>query len=168
MSLPTLDGLYAEYPRDTKPCSQPYNNQCAIRLSIALNAEGTIQVNRRSYDGTYCRHGHARGAEHLAGWLSSRRRLKRPLRFRDVESAKITLQAISGIIFFRDCFSREDAQGRVRMVGDHIDLWVREARVRTYRTAAYPEPLYSTWARDALTYNDPHNRSREVWFWPLT
>ncbi|MEM9191866.1 MAG: T6SS effector amidase Tae4 family protein [Myxococcota bacterium] len=167
MSLPSLDGLYAGYPRDPKPCTQPYRNQCAIRMSIAFNAEGTIQVNRRTYDGTYCRHGHARGAEHLAGWLSSRRRLNRPLRFRDVEMAKLALQTMSGIIFFRDCFPRQDAHGRKRMVGDHIDLWVREARVRTYRAAAYSEPLQSEWARDALTYNDPRNESREVWFWPL-
>lgn len=167
MTQPSLAALFAAYPRDAFPCYKPYQNQCAIRLSLAINGEGTFTVSTRTYDGKRCPHGHARGAEHLAGWLSNRRRLGRPQRFRDSAVAKQTLQTQGGIIFFKDCFERLDYRGRMRWVGDHIDLWVSRARQRIYASGVGAEDFEPTQAFDALTYNDPDNASVEVWFWPL-
>lgn len=167
MTQPSLQGLFNSYPTDQAPCTRPYQNQCAIRLSLALNAEGTFTVNRRSYREPLCPHQHARGAEALASWLHSRRRLGRPQRFRDSAIAKDTLQSEGGIIFFKDCFSRPDYKGRIRQVGDHIDLWVSRARVRTYLSEALGQTVEPDRAFDALTYDDPKNEAREVWFWPL-
>lgn len=61
--------LLITYP-DAKPCDGPWANQCAIRMSMTLNAELTIKVNKSTYTEPKCAHEHARGAESLANWLS--------------------------------------------------------------------------------------------------
>jgi hypothetical protein len=89
-----------------------------------------------------CRHGHARGAESLANWLW-KHHLGKPTIYTAGANAKVLLNTKTGIIFFKDCFTRE---GEVRAVGDHIDLWNKGF---------------------TKTYSDPGNKSAQIWFWEL-
>lgn len=124
------------------PCDGGWANQCAIRMSITLNAERTLTVNAGTYTEPKCSHGHAGGAESLANWLY--RRIERPRIYNDAAAAKRAVIGRQGIIFFRNCFTRG---GETRQVGDHIDLWN---------------------AGLTKTYDDPANKSEQVWFWELS
>ncbi|MCY1287969.1 Type VI secretion system (T6SS), amidase effector protein 4 [compost metagenome] len=143
MATPAFINLWNNYPSENHPCDGGWDNQCAIRMSITLNAERSIHVDRNTYSEPKCGHGHARGAESLANWLW-RRHLGRPAIYTDGAAAKRTLSGKTGIIFFKDCFTR---QGERRAVGDHIDLWNRGF---------------------TKTYDDPANLSAQVWFWELS
>jgi hypothetical protein len=143
MARPAFINLWNNYPSENHPCDGSWDNQCAIRMSITLNAERTILVDRQTYSEPKCSHGHARGAESLATWLW-RRHLGRPTIFVDGAAAKRSLVEKTGIILFKDCFTRS---GETRAAGDHIDLWNRGF---------------------TKTYDDPANRSAQVWFWELT
>lgn len=46
MSKPSFINLWNGYPKENDPCDGPWNNQCAIRMSIALNAEMSIKVKK--------------------------------------------------------------------------------------------------------------------------
>lgn len=143
MAGPAFINLWSNYPTVSHPCDGPWENQCAIRMSVTLNAEQTIVVNSSTYSEPKCAHGHARGAESLANWLW-RMHLGRPAIYTDGASAKQALQDKTGIIFFKDCFTRA---GETRAVGDHIDLWNKGL---------------------TKTYDDPANKAAQVWFWELT
>lgn len=143
MARPAFINLWNSYPTEQNPCDGNWANQCAIRMSVALNTERTLRVESNTYPEPKCAHGHARGAESLANWLW-RHHLGRPKIFTSGATAKRTLVTLNGIIFFKDCFSRD---GSSVMTGDHIDLWQK-----------------------GLTkgYNDPANHAAQVWFWELT
>ena len=143
MAIPVFAQLWQSYPTESAPCDGPWDNQCAIRMSLTLNGEGRIRVNRSTYSDPTCSHGHARGAESLANWLW-KHHLGRPKIFTDGAVAKQAIQTQTGIVFFKDCFTRA---GQTIQTGDHIDLWNRGI---------------------TKTYSDPGNQSKQVWFWPLT
>ena len=111
-------------------------------MSVALNTEGTIPIGKNTYSEPKCAHGHARGAESLANFLFGK--MGRPTQFTDGAKAKKAIVGMQGIIFFKDCFTRE---GEKVAVGDHIDLWLLDK---------------------TMTYSDPTNLSKQVWFWTLT
>lgn len=121
MSKPSFINLWSNYPTESFPCDDNWENQCSIRMSIALNAEQTIKVNKNTYSEPKCSHGHARGAESLASWLW-KNRLGRPMIYAEGAKAKIALSRKAGMIFFKDCFARSGERART---GDHIDLWNR-------------------------------------------
>ena len=135
--------LLATYP-DAKPCDGPWANQCAIRMSITLNTELTIKVNKSTYTEPKCAHEHARGAESLANWLW-KHHLGRPLILGGSAAERRKLMDKKGLIFFKDCFQQvgESSDNRT---GDHIGLWNRGL---------------------TLGYDDPGYRSRAIWFWEL-
>lgn len=141
MAKPSAYDLYVAYPfpPDRSPCSDGYTNQCAIRMSIALEKCG---VDLSRYPGNTCSHGHARGAQGLANYL--KRIWGQPtwkyVRHRD--RANDLLQPHRGVIFFKNCFTRSGEAGRY---GDHIDVWYL-GRAQTYQN---------------FTGSD------EVWFWRL-
>lgn len=142
MPSPRFILLDTGYPLVQAPCDGPWLNQCAIRMSIALNAEMTLKVNKDTYSEPKCAHGHARGAESLANWLY--RKIARPTIYTKGATAKAAVATKTGIIFFKDCFTRA---GETRAVGDHIDVWNKGF---------------------ARTYDDPDNKAKQVWFWELT
>jgi hypothetical protein len=143
MPTPSFTGLWNNYPTESSPCDGPWSNQCSIRMSVTLNAERSITINKNTYSEPKCAHGHARGAESLANWLW-KHHLGRPKIFTDGATAKATIQEKSGIIFFKDCFTRD---GETTKSGDHIDLWNKGI---------------------TKTYSDPANKSAQVWFWELS
>jgi hypothetical protein len=138
---PEFTKLWSSYPAEQSPCDGPWGNQCAIRMSIALSAEGTIKINKSTYAEPRCAHGHARGAESLANYLWTV--IGRPQVFTDPAKARDKLLGQTGIIFFKDCFVRH---GQTVQDGDHIDLW------RLGKTKGFA---------------DPANASAQVWFWAL-
>lgn len=138
---PSYLNMLTHYPSDLHPCDGPWENQCAIRLSLSLNGEKTLTVSAATYSEPKCAHGHARGAESLANWLYAK--IGRPRIFTDGAAAKRTLQGKNGIIFFKDCFTRT---GEKTARGDHIDLWN---------------------GFTGRTYNDDANVASQVWFWEL-
>lgn len=142
MAKPSFVNLWAQYPTEQSPCDGPWSNQCAIRMSIALNGERTITVSAGAYPEPKCAHNHARGAESLANWLW-KHHLKRPKIYNNGAKAKTRLRPKTGIIFFKDCFTRG---GETQRRGDHIDLWNRGL---------------------TKTYSDPGNKAAQIWFWEL-
>src|SRR5690606_3925380 len=89
--------LSASYPSDLHPCSDAWPNQCALRMSIALEGAG---FSFDGYSDPLCSHGHARGAESLANHLW--RTWGRPRVFAQPSSAKASLRNKRGIVFFKD------------------------------------------------------------------
>ncbi|MDB5559711.1 MAG: hypothetical protein JWQ36_2645 [Enterovirga sp.] len=134
------DQLLTEYP-DHMPCDGGWDNQCAIRMSIVLNQEKTVKINKETYSEPKCSHGHARGAESLANFLVTK--IGYPKVYKDPAAAKITIAEQTGILFFKDCFQRT---GETTARGDHIDLWDRGL---------------------TMTYDDPGNKAKQLWFWQL-
>lgn len=142
MPQPSFINLENSYPKERAPCDGAWANQCAIRMSIALNAELTLKVNKHTYSEPKCAHGHARGAESLANWLY--KKIGPPKIFKSGADAKKSIATKTGIIFFKDCFIRT---GEKIAAGDHIDVWNKGF---------------------AKTYDDPDNKAKKVWFWELT
>lgn len=151
----SIKGLLASYPNYLHPCDEPFfihQNQCAMRMSVCLIGAG---MSLSDYNGgPKCKHGWATGAQSLATWLWNKK-LGRPVVFDHVpigwsstkvsSYAKAMLNGKSGIIFFSNLFARAGESDANRS-GDHIDVWYIER---------------------ALSYNDPHNDAKEVWFWEI-
>lgn len=149
LSYNTLD---TSYPTVQFPCQSKnaqgellYGNQCAIRMSLSLIGGG---VSFGNYTEPKCKHGHARGAESLANWLSGRTRLGLPRKWRSQVDARNAISGLKGIVFFKDCFQRSTDSSFETRRGDHIDLWDGST---------------------TKTYNDftGNQAAREVWFWEL-
>jgi hypothetical protein len=86
-------------------------------MSVALNKELSVQINKHTYSEPKCAHGHARGAESLANCLW-KTHLGRPIVYTNGATAKSSIQGKQGIIFFKDFFPRS---GETESRGDHID-----------------------------------------------
>ena len=115
-SLPGFSQLWAAYPSQIKPCDQTlrdgslaWANQCAIRLSIALERAGFPLTG---YTDPTLKHGHARGAESLANYLWGQ---VGPPGDQSTETSEI--QGKRGNVFFRNIAGFRGG------IGDHIDLW---------------------------------------------
>lgn len=108
----TFDQLVANYPDDRFPCADGWANQCALRMSVALEGAG---FDFAGYSDPTCSHGHARGAESLANHLW--RTWGRPTIYANPSSAKGSLAGRQGVIFFKDIAGFRNGSG------DHIDLW---------------------------------------------
>jgi hypothetical protein len=109
--LPAFSRMWDSYPTVRTPCDGPYDNQCAIRASIALIGAG---FSLAGYTEPVCRHGHARGAESLANFIA--RTAGQPQILKP-EHAKTSVEGRSGLVFFRNI------EGFRNSRGDHMDLW---------------------------------------------
>ena len=150
--MPTFQQLWDNHPinwspSEPSPCkdakgSPGFENQCAIRLGLALQGAG---VNTDSVRGARCWHGH--GKEHilrvldLIPWIDANTGSigckKKTV------SKKVTYMNYSGkkgIVYFQNFWGRNNQ-------GDHIDLWDGQKVAKG----------------DA----DYFERSQEVWFWEM-
>jgi peptidoglycan hydrolase-like protein with peptidoglycan-binding domain len=109
--LPSFWSLWKSYPAVSLPCDQGYENQCAIRISVALIGAG---FDLTGYADNLCRHGHARGAESLARYLS--RVVRLPERAKHALARRMC-NGRTGLVFFRNIAGFRNSRG------DHIDLW---------------------------------------------
>lgn len=148
--MPGFHALWANHPSnqtppENQPCKDAHGNvpsslenQCAIRLGIALKASG---VSLRSFTGRRCwfGHGHLLNAQPLADWIdvqASALGFKRRQVFKP--GADADLAGKRGIVFCQNFWGTGNQ-------GDHIDLW--------------------DGARMAHGSSDYFRRSQQVWFW---
>jgi len=117
--IPSFTALWQAYPSTQRPCndtnrngSESWPNQCAIRLSIALESAG---LSLGTFSDPKCSHGHARGAEPLANFLH--RAIAYPTKSALVTQARTSVSGKRGIVFFRNLARFRGGDG------DHIDLW---------------------------------------------
>lgn len=152
-----------------------FSNQCAIRVGVALTANG---IKTSSIPGvTHCWHGHKKSeghvirAEELANGLSKLpiSGIKKVIKVTPEDFAK-QISGRNGIIFFKDYWQRT-VNGKKESVrnrsGDHIDLWNGSRLTKK-----------SSWARIHLrignfglhSVSDEFSdleRSRSIWFWGI-
>lgn len=137
-----FDALWRAYPPESAPCQSNgdpnFENQCAIRLGVALQDAG---FSLAAFRGARCWHGHGARhtlrAEELAGWLKSKPDDYGPAAIhRNVDAHSFLGRR--GIIFCRNFWGPGNQ-------GDHIDLW----KLSIMRTG---DSSYIS-------------RSQEVWFW---
>ena len=129
-TAPRFNLLLDSYPSENAPCDQGWDNQCAIRVSVALVDAGFKLTN---YTDPLCKHGHARGAESLANYLW--KQIGPPKILKDAAKAKAHTKSKTGIVFFRNITGFRGG------LGDHIDLWNQSATI----TGEYFDVSAETW-----------------------
>lgn len=145
---PLFSRLWQNHPANKgiiAPCSANngapnFDNQCAIRMSVALADSG---ISLDTFTGEFCWHNHGKRhvlrAQELADWIASQ-----TLIFGNIDKKfSVTdkdFKGKLGIVFFRNFWGRGNQ-------GDHIDLW-------------YGDYM----AKGASDY---FIKSEEVWFWRL-
>ncbi len=124
-------------------CSQYQGENCAIRLSVALQRSG---MDMSSFQGKTCNPTTGGSAAihtgQLANWLSDPKRLGTPEKFKDAFEIMSRMASRTGIVYIREFLG--DDPGR----WNHIDLW-NGSRMGTGNLK---------WL-----YSGP----KEVWFWPV-
>lgn len=122
-----MQQAYEDYRRDRSPCKAGITNQCAVRMSVALERcgfsiggfEPAARVHRNR---PACRLAipHVLGADELQRYL--RRVMGRFEEFprARVSTAQTSVTGRRGIIYFNNCFRRTPGGPST---GDHIDLW---------------------------------------------
>lgn len=126
MATLKFENLWDNYPHN-KPCSNDFQNQCAIKVGAALAKSG-VDTKRLVPGKRHCWHhgvadGHILAAEELAAGLQKvslpgigRTTSLTPVNYKSAIAGK------TGIIFFKDYWMRSvDKEGAP--TGDHIDLW---------------------------------------------
>jgi hypothetical protein len=125
-SFQLMQAAYQSYVVDSAPCKAGITNQCAVRMSVALERCGfslcAFQNPERIHRGRRsCRLAiqHLVGAHELARYLAAV--WGEPQRFQGPtqSSASGSLGGRTGIIYFNNCFRRGSGGPNT---GDHIDL----------------------------------------------
>jgi hypothetical protein len=170
--------LWKHYP-SSDPCvntstgAKAYDNQCAIRVGMALERCG---VSFASFRGPRCEFGpHGNGmvlrAEELANWLKTRPfagcPVAEPGPGKEFQSR---LKGRTGIVFFKDYWRRA---GEKYPTGDHIDLWNRDRLTPSFETFARFSlgisrmPSLNPFARAGENWWSDLENSRTVTFWTI-
>ncbi len=172
----TFAKLWAGYPSskpyiDKKTGNPPkgFENQCAIKVSVALHAAG---IDLRSFRWDYVLISGKKAAiraEDLAFWLKSRNIDGISLPPPDITGEKWqeSIKGKTGIAFFKDYWTR-DGETEANRSGDHIDLW-NESKL----TASGLMGALTTFARFTIgirsishIYSDLGN-SKQILFWEV-
>ena len=110
-------------PPDTQPCKNKhgtaaYENQCAIRMGLALQGAG---IRTSSVPGARCWHGHGRShilrVRNLVPWIDAKNSTigcKEKVVHTGVSHKDFTGK--KGLVYFQNFYGRNNQ-------GDHIDLW---------------------------------------------
>ena len=134
-------------PPDHRPCKKKngtfaYENQCAIRMGLALQGAG---INTSSVPGARCWYGHGRShilrVRDLNPWIESKSSVigcQKKVVHTDVTHKDFTNK--KGIVYFENFWGTNNQ-------GDHIDLW--------------------NGTKVAKGDLDFFERSEEVWFWEM-
>ena len=144
-----------------------FDNQCAIRLGVAMTAAG-INLGKASKV-TFCWHhpksvGHVIRAEEFAKYLSTSpikgigsRQKVNPNKY-----AKL-LSGLTGIIFFKDYWQRK-GESFANRSGDHIDLW-NGSRLTKISTWFRIHLNIGRFGLHNLGVGSDFRCAKEVWFW---
>lgn len=130
-SASALHGAYLRYFLDRSPCGDDrINNQCAVRMSVALVRCGFTIRNEDFEDPRRIHRGRSAcnlSEDHVCGAHELEQALVglwgEGEIFRGPSGAPIAAAMIRGrwgILYFNNCFTR---RGSSRASGDHIDLW---------------------------------------------
>ena len=146
---PSVDNFFDDFPCTNENGNKAFENQCAIRLGVALESAG---VSTQGFQGVRCWHGHKPGhilrAEEMANWLKGASSpFKNMIEF-EAKDGFSKIKGKKGIIFFKDYYGPGNQ-------GDHIDLW-NGSRLSRYRT----------WVEFAIRGGSHYSKST-VWFWPV-
>ena len=155
---------YDDYRVDPAPCKAGVTNQCAVRMSVALLRSGfsldAFQPRNRVHQGRRACQltvPHVLGAQELANYLRQIWGSVEQFRGATLSNAQTALNGRRGILYFNNCFRRE--QGGA-MVGDHIDLWTG--------TQYYNQIIHVGAGGDARAGSPLFNRADAVWFFPFS
>ena len=155
---------YNDYIYDSAPCKAGVTNQCAVRMSVALERCGfslaAFDPPRRVHNGrSSCDLSlrHVLGAHELARYLE--RFWGRPTKYRrrTLGDAQESVAGQKGVIYFNNCFKRKRTDTRRK--GDHIDLW--------NGSEYYNQIIHVGAGGDARAGARLFNRADQVWFFPL-
>ena len=155
---------YRDYVVDSAPCKAGVTNQCAVRMSVALERCGfslaAFEPSRRIHNGrSSCLLSlrHVLGAQELARYLA--RMWGEPEKFRRsaARNANETLAGRRGVIYFNNCFKRKKTD-TIRK-GDHIDLWTG--------SQYFNQIIHVGAGGDARSNARLFRRSDQVWFFQL-
>lgn len=154
----TFSTVWNNYP-SSDPCVSPrtnkkaYDNQCAIRVGIALEKSG---VSFAGFRGPRCEFG-AKGngmvlrVRELASWLNTKPFKECGPHFPTTgEGFESALKGKKGIVYFEDYWLRD---GEKLPTGDHIDLWNIDRLT----------PSFETWMRFTLGVRELSFRGRRVY-----
>ncbi|QUM89866.1 type VI secretion system amidase effector protein Tae4 [Moritella sp. 36] len=146
---PSVENFFDDFPCIDGSGSKAFDNQCAIRIGVALDATG---ISTAGFTGARCWHGHKPGhilrAEELANWLKGASSpFKTMIKF-EAKDGFSKINGKKGIIFFKDYYGANNQ-------GDHIDLWNGSRLTR-----------YSSWIEFAARGGSHYSKST-VWFWPV-
>lgn len=163
-SYQLMQRAYSDYVVDSAPCKGGVTNQCAVRMSVALERCGfslsafdpanRVHRNRRSCQ---CDVQHVLGANELARYLTRMWGVPETFNGDAGHNAATTLDGRTGVIYFDNCFRRQ-ADGP--KTGDHIDLWTG--------TQYYNQIIYVGAGGDAGASATLFGRAEAVWFYPLS
>lgn len=160
----TFKQLWDSYPTG-HPCTGPFSDQCAIKFTEALMANG---LSISSFKGTRCwgdssafAGKHAIRAEEVANWLAGlpipgmgKREKIDPTKYQS------ELDGRTGFIFYKDYWQRDGESFKNRS-GDHIDLWNKNRS--TGEMFAWQRGL-SEWLSSDVS---DRNQAKDVWFWQV-
>jgi len=113
---PYLDAKTGEPPSG-------YENQCAIKVSVALHGAGVDMTSFKGRQVLLAGHKAAVGASQLAEWLEKQRIQGIPAHPQNITGPtwQDTIKGRTGIVYFANYWLRS---GETRNpTGDHIDLW---------------------------------------------
>ena len=105
-----------DFPCTTKKGDIAFDNQCAIRMGVALAEAG---MNTSSFRGARCWHGHKHilRVEELIKWLKTKKEdVGKARSFKPGSDALDAVAGRTGIVACRNFYGRGNQ-------GDHIDLW---------------------------------------------
>ncbi len=160
--------MYQPYKIDNKPCKQHVPNQCAVRLSVALQRAGlTLSLFRdrkRIHQGEAHEYSaacgfnreHILGAQELADFLRQIWNAPRVFSGAAANDARAILAGMTGVVFFKDCFTRKTGEQKI---GDHIDLF-DGARY-------FNEVIALSAGGNAGAASDLFGLATEIWFFHL-
>ncbi len=142
----SFSNLWESHPSvrgEHSPCSRAdgtpnFENQCAIRMGVALK-DGGFPLG--GFRGARCWYGHRHilRAQELANWLKTQVPLLGKVEVKSKATAD-DFAGRTGVIFFRDFWGPGNQ-------GDHIDLWDGTAM--------------------AKGSDDFFTRAKDVWFWEV-
>jgi hypothetical protein len=188
MSSPRASDMLREYRMFRAvgglPCGQNISNQCAVRMSVALmNCDIRFHFDESKIKymhsgnhnacGEFFRHAkavrghpvpHNTGAKRLFDYLNTLWRFERfPKRGSGARTPEQIRDAIAdrpGIVFFEDCFPRDDGTN-----GDHIDYWDGSHVMNDRLSYNAPEERDPSDTRSSARWF--RNSERQVCFFPV-
>jgi len=136
---PLFPQIYEKYPKpySDKPCSEGHENQCAIRMSMALMLSGIALENVENYSrrgvNPYCKHGHVLGALNLMRHISTMHFWKKMSVYDGTKQPVYDiLREKTGILFFENFIEKVNGL-RVRHPSHrHIEVWNGRTLVSGY------------------------------------